>query len=292
MTDDNHNRPDILESAIDAVRREPIPPGPPPELAAATIRLLQTTTEPPEIVRRQERKARMIRIAQYSSVSTVAAVLAAFLGWFAFSSGPSSVAFADVVQNVQKAESVTMTNSQKIGNQPEFEFRISIRKNHFRMAMSDTFALIADIKKKQALQLDHGNKIAYRIPVTDEMAKRFANPIDQFRKLQPKDAKRRGDERIDGKTVHVYIVRKIDFLGFKGKGEMKIWVDPKTKLPLKIRIGVNARSGSKATDRPFDTVMIYKDFQWNKKLDPKLFELKVPEGYKVKQGAPGPNRGK
>lgn len=291
MTDANNNRPDVLQAALDALRNEPVPPGPPPELAAETVRLLETSTVSPEVLRRNERKARMLRIARYSSLSAVAVALAAFLGWFAFLNGTSSVAFADVIKNVRKAKSVTITNRQKIGNQPEFEFKISIQQDHFRMEVPDAFAMIADIKNKKALQIDHGNNVAYKVPVTDEMAKRFANPIDQFRKLQPKDAKRRGDEQLNGKTTDVYIVNKIDFLGFKGEGEMKIWVDPKTKLPLKIRIGVNSRRGSKSTDRPFDTVMVYEDFEWNKKLDSKLFELKIPKGYKVVEGAPGPKRG-
>ena len=70
---------------------------------------------------------------------------------------------------------------------------------------------------------------------------------------------------------------------------MKVWVNPKTKLPVKIRLGVNTRRGAKPKDRPFDTVLIFEDFEWNKKLDPKLFSLKVPKGYTVKQGRPGPN---
>lgn len=230
----------------------------------------------------------MIRIARYSSLSAAALTVVALIGWFAFLSGTSTPAFGDVIKNVQQAESVTMTNRQKIGSQPEFEFKFSMQKQHFRMEVPDSFVFIADLKQKKALQIDHVHKLVYQMPVSEEAAKGFTNPIAQFRNLKPKDAERRGDERLNGKTAHVYIVKKIDLLGFKGEGEMKIWVDPKTKLPLKIRVGANTRMGSKATDRPFDTVITFEDFQWNRKLDPKLFELKVPAGYKVVKGAPGP----
>jgi outer membrane lipoprotein-sorting protein len=289
MTDSRNQQPDLLESALDAMRREPLPPGPSPELVEATVRQLQPTSPSPDELRRQQRRQRMFRIARYSSLSAAALALAAFIGWFTFLNGTAKVAFADVIKKVQQAESVTLTNRQKLGSQPEFEFQISIQKHHFRMELPDAFAVVADLKQKKALQIDLAHKIAYKIPISQEMAKRFTNPIEQFRNLKPKDAERRGDERLDGKTAHVYLVKKIDLLGFKGEGEMKIWVDPKTKLPLKIRIGVNSRRGSKATDRPFDTVITYEDFQWNKKIDPKLFELKIPKGYKVIEGAPGPD---
>lgn len=289
MTETNNHPPDLLEDALEALRREPVPEGPPAHLVEATVRSLETSTESPETLRLQQRKALMIRIARYSSLSAAAIAMAAVVGWFTLINGTSNVAFGDVIKNVKEAKSVTLTNRQKIGKQGEIEFKLSILGNRIRTEMSDTFAMIADLDKKKVLQLSYGNKVAYEFPIKGDAAKHFANPIDQFRKLRPDDAKRQGDEQLDGKTVLVYVVNKIDFLGFKGEGEMKIWVDPKTKLPLKIRVGVNSRSGSKPADRPFDTVMIYEDFEWNVKLDPKQFELKVPAGYKTVQGMPGQN---
>ena len=93
---------------------------------------------------------------------------------------------------------------------------------------------------------------------------------------------------MNGRKAIVYQVEQIDLFGMKGKGDMKIWVDPKTKLPVKIRIGVNSRLGSKPEDRPFDTQMTFEQFEWNKRLDPKLFSLDVPKGFEVKKGRPGP----
>lgn len=289
MTESHNNTPDLLEDALDALRREAVPEGPPAQLVEATVRNLELATPTPETLRREQRRALMIRIARYSSLTAVTIAVAAVIGWFTLMNGTSNAAFGDVIKNVKEAKSVTLTNKQKIGNQPEFVFKISIQNDHFRMEMPRSFAMIADLKKKKVVQLNHARKVAHEYSFSDEVARRFANPIEQFRKLQPDAAKRQGDEQLGGKNTYVYIVNDIDFLGFKGEGEMKIWVDPKTKLPLKIRVGVNSRKGSKSTDRPFDTVITYEDFEWNRKLDPKLFELKVPTGYKAIQGMPGAN---
>jgi len=233
----------------------------------------------------------MIRLARYSGMSAAALVLAALLGGLFLMDRTSTVAFADVadvIKNVKQAKSVTLTSRQKFGNQPEFTFKWSMQGNAVRMEIPDQLIHIADLKKKKGLQINIPRKTAYEFPLEKPVAGAFANPVDQIRRVNAKDAERIGEERLDGRKTIVYRFEKIDFLGAKGKGRMKVWVDPKTKLPVRIRIGMNTRRGAKPQDRPFDTVMTLEDFEWNKSLDPKLFRLKVPDGYTVKQGRPGP----
>jgi len=230
----------------------------------------------------------MFRIARYSGFAAAASILVVLGVWFLAMNGGAGVAFADVVQKVKEAKSVTLTCRQKIGRQPEMEFKWSLQGNAIRMEIPGQVTIISHIQNKKGLQLNHANKIAYQMPVHDDAAAGFANPIEQFRKIRPEDASRLGEEQVSGKKTIVYQVEKFEFMGIRAKGEMKIWVDPATELPVKIRIGLNSRRGSKAEDRPFDTVMTFEQFEWNKPLDPKLFSLEIPEGYEVKKGPPGP----
>ena len=51
----------------------------------------------------------------------------------------------------------------------------------------------------------------------------------------------------------------------------KLWVDPKTQLPVLWR-------ASAANDGP---TMVSEFTNWNEKFDEQLFDLKVPKGYKL-----------
>src|SRR5437763_15907807 len=65
-----------------------------------------------------------------------------------------------------------------------------------------------------------------------------ANPIEELRKLKNDDAERIGEEEIDGRKTQVYRLKKADFIELRlGEGDTaKLWVDPKTGLPVRIRI--------------------------------------------------------
>jgi outer membrane lipoprotein-sorting protein len=289
MTTPDHNNDDLLDRVIEAFRNEPVPEGPPSDLAAETVELLSSagprwTTNPP-----QQRRARMLRIARNTGLGAAAVILVTLLGWLVAINTTSSIAFGDVIENVKKAKSVTLVNKQKIGNQPELQFQWSLQGDSIRMEIPEQMTMIGNLKQKKALQLNHVAKVAYQILLEDGTQEAFANPLDQIRNIKPKDARQQGEEEINGQKAIVYLVEKIDFFGIKSRGEMRIWVDPKSELPVKIHIGVNTRHGSSPDDRPFDTVMTLEQFEWNKPLDPKLFSLEIPEGYEVRQGPPGPH---
>lgn len=89
------------------------------------------------------------------------------------------------------------------------------------------------------------------------------------------------DEYLDGRKTRVYEV-----LNVRGEGEipvldgadLKMWVDPKTDLPVKAQ--VVARIGDKTV------TSVYTYLGFNEDLDPKLFDLTVPDGYKPMDAGP------
>ena len=221
----------------------------------------------------------MIRIAGFSGMAAGIALAVLVLGSFLFIDPNRSYVFGDVIENVQKAKSVIFTNKQKIGNQPEFEFIWYIHGDKFRIEMPDVMAQIVDLKQKKGIQLNMVKKTAKPITVGNNTAKAFANPLEQLYRIKPNAAKKIGRKKLGKSEVDVYRIESIDLLGLKGKGEMTLWVNPKTQLPVRIKISANTGFGAKDTDRPFDTHFLLENFSWHASLDESLFRLQIPDGY-------------
>ena len=81
------------------------------------------------------------------------------------------------------------------------------------------------------------------------------------------------DETLDGRKLKVFAVKGHKLAGSNGEADVTVWIDPKSELPAKSRVEMTV-NGVKA-------VAVMEILGWNEDLDEKLFELKVPEGYKV-----------
>ena len=76
-------------------------------------------------------------------------------------------------------------------------------------------------------------------------------------------------------------------MGIKGQAdqegdEMKVWVDPTTGLPVRIRI-----AGAFSRDRTDESFLDFDEFVWNEPLEANLFSLEIPKGYTIKDDRPG-----
>jgi outer membrane lipoprotein-sorting protein len=279
---DERQPADHLEKARQALCAVPVPVGPPRSVRASTVEALQKLDVSPESFRLRRRRKLMFRIAGFSSLAA-AVTLAAIVGgslWFA--GGETAYAFADVIEKIQKAESVVFNNRQRIGDQKEMDFIWYMQGDRIRMELPGLLVLIGDLKQRRSLQLDLTRKTARPHELHKDAARGFMNPVQQLRQLTPKDAKRTGREKLNGRDVDVYRVEKIDLFGAKGKGEMKIWVNPETMLPVRIELKMHTRLGAKPTD-PFDTFFTLENFSWNERLDASLFDLEVPKGFRIEK---------
>jgi hypothetical protein len=141
--------------------------------------------------------------------------------------------------------------------------------------------VILDGKEKKALQLNYVDKTA-KTTTADEkfwqhVSRSLGDPIKQLRQLKEQDAQRIGEEELDGVKTQVYRLQGKDiFMGITldKDDSAKLWVDPKTGLPVRLAIG-----DPEDKDKMF---MVFKDFRWNEALDPRLFNLAVPKGFTVK----------
>ena len=261
---------DSLDQATEALRDTPIPDGPTQHLVASTIEALRPSV--PDTVRLHDRRQLMFRIARYSGATAAASLLCCFAVWFFVMDRGAGVAFAGVLENIRKAKTVTFRNTQKLGRQSENKMKYYIQEDRLRIEMEAYLIYIIDLKQKKALQLLPPSKIAKHIDLRKRApAASFKNPIAQLRKLKSEDAEKTGDEEVGGRLCQVYRVRQAEFLGLKG--EMTLWVDPKTELPVKIHF-----------ERPDGKMKLTFDkFTWDKAIDEDLFKLEVPDGYTVQK---------
>ena len=81
-----------------------------------------------------------------------------------------------------------------------------------------------------------------------------------------KAVKALGEEKIGDRKTTAYEITA----GGPMPGVWKVWVDPKTDFPVRLRLAGGAKQS------------LTFDFEdWNKKFDAKLFSQDVPEGYKL-----------
>jgi outer membrane lipoprotein-sorting protein len=243
----------------------------------------------------------MFRIARYSSAAAAAVFLAVAAGWLFLMDRTAPRAFADVVEKVKNAKSVTfITKIPTVvegTKQGTLQQKVYIQGDSYRMefpsAQGDgikaakdappiVLAFIVNSKERKAIQLDFVRKTARIIETDDKqwqaMAQQMFNPIEKLRNLKNEEAELLGDEVSDNRRVQVYRLKKPElFLGLRvGKDDTaKLWVDFKSGLPVRLAIGDPANK-----DKPS---IVFEQFAWNEPLDPELFKLDVPTGFTVEK---------
>jgi outer membrane lipoprotein-sorting protein len=287
-----------LERAIAALRDAPVPDGPPPELVASTVEALQPPT-PPHVAGVSQRRKLMFQFARYSGIAAALTFVAALGGWLVLMDRTASVAFADVVKNVAEAKSVTFVIKIPTVIQGTtrgvLQQKFYIQGDGYRMEIPSAqeggqapadappvvMAMIADWKQKKAIMLDYTTKTATMVEADektwDRMAKSMADPIKQLRQMKEKDVEPLADEDLNGQKAKVYRLKKKEiFVGLTRDNDetAKLWVDPKTGLPVRIALGELTDK-----DKPF---VIFEQFAWNGALDPGMFKLEVPKGFTLK----------
>jgi len=287
--------------------------------AAPTVGAAASPATTPDTVRLHERKRTMFRIARYSSIAAAAAVVGVVAGYFLLVHPTASVTFAQVIENVTKAESISFVFRQKLGSQPVMVSRMWMQQDKLRMDLVGVemsadltgpqadgvrklrelgeggnlpvlLTLIGDTSRKEAIELDHFRKTAVKKRMDARAAADIPqNLVEKFRNVKGDDAELVGEEQRDGRKVLAYRLTKLDLPSFTARKEpgdqmeMTVWVDAETGLPVRIRI-----EGALSATRDDHSFFDWDEFAWNQPLDPGLFSLEVPEGYAVKELPPAP----
>lgn len=276
-SDDSDDLALPLEAAIRATLSDNVPADAVERVKLRAKQLAGQGSPTPTAIPPRRRGTRSI----YYTGAAVAVALTIVLGLTSWLDQSRGNAFAQMVANVKAASTVQCTTFQRFGKQEQFKGRILLEGQRLRNEpIANQIAWIADVESRKGIFLNVHLKTARPVEVTPEMARNFANPVDELRNLKLADGERMGEEDVQGIRTQVYRVKHLRVLGMAGVSEMLVWMDVKTQLPVKI---VARESDPK---HPFE--LRFEDFIWNQPIDAALFSLDLPAGYRLEKEEPQP----
>jgi DNA-binding beta-propeller fold protein YncE len=263
--------PAPLEAAVRSALTEPDLDETIERVKARAKALNQTVPTPrPQTVPARSNDSRLIRWG-----AGLAAMVVALVGGVAMLMHQSSTTlFAEVIEKVKAANTVQFRMTQRFGQQPEQAMKWLIDGK--RVRIEHYGGRVVAVLSEKAILIDHDDKLVEQLPYPEQIPS-YVNLIDQLRQVVSGEAVAIGEEKLGDLPTRVYRVPKVNVFGISGTAEMLVWVDAQTELPAKIVI--------RDTDPKHPTEFRSEEFVWNEALDPQLFSLEIPDGYKLRQQA-------
>jgi hypothetical protein len=263
-----------LEAAVDAVLDQPLPQDAVERVKARARQLAEAspaTRLPKHPIPQCGRRGSRVVVSSLAVVA-VLIVMTTSAVWLLDQSAART--FAQAIEKVNAARSVQFATATRLGRRPEITGRMYLAGDRIRLEQFDGMLVqVADPEQKEALFLDRHRKLAQPTEMDQDVARAFANPIDQLRRARSQDAEPIGQEILRGRRTQVYRLPQVDLLGIKGDFEMLVWVDVESELPAKIVI--------RDADPKFETEFRFDEFVWNEPLDDRLFSLNIPDGFET-----------
>ncbi|MFO0847022.1 MAG: hypothetical protein U0871_00475 [Gemmataceae bacterium] len=191
----------------------------------------------------------------------------------------SVVSLKLAVENQEKAKTfraVTRTTfvNPPPGTPPMPESRMYGQGAKLRIEIGTDAVTVGDGEAKKLVVLDHKNKIARTM--STEVPGEMATAITKWvkRMLAKDGAEDLGESFLDGRKVHGYRFTKMK-IDDTATADVTYYVDPKRNLPVRVDMAM--------TGGPLPAGMTSRiDYLgFDEELDPKLFDLTPPAGYKV-----------
>jgi outer membrane lipoprotein-sorting protein len=206
------------------------------------------------------------------------AAVAAILG-LALVSGSGSVVLADVVKAAEKHSLVRYTMKQitedKEGGNGETTSMVYV---DLKAARSRSEAKVGEVTLVQIDDQPAGRRLMTNskektATVFTYESKKPKSMLDHLRELQQKEGVISIKDKLDGRETVKYRLEE-------GGNSTSLWVDAKTKLPVRLEYEMVEPTPNIARNK-----FIMTDFEWDPMgQDPaRLFSTKPPEGYTVKE---------
>lgn len=277
-----------LDKAILALKNAPIPLGPPSSVVDATIVRLTETAGEPSLVKigKQLRISELKRIAQrFVKLAAVAVIFIAAIVSIHQLGGSidgATVAFADVVRPLLTAETGTFKMTINVissgldwincGDEPVQTIEVMFAgPSRTRWDVPTGEVLVANMEYGKVMILMPAKMQAVVMQVCSPGViprhNRF-NKLLELRRLiqyaleaEDDSVEFLGKQKINGVTAIGYHMT--------GHGDITIWADPKTKLPIQIEQSMGV-----------ETVVV-NDITYDIELEDSLFSVEPPKGYSV-----------
>jgi len=241
----------------------------------STWRFLETASP----TRISKRNLIMAKVRKFAPSALAASLIGAIgVAIVLLSGGEGGIAWADVQKHIEQAKcmkmkvAVTMSDGTKshgrqamaIGGLIRQEMSVSVGQETMDMVM------IMNYDKGVALTLIKAQKLAVPVKFTD-MPKAMRDKmvkgkyqLAEIKRMVRNAEKELGDKTIDGVKAKGFRVNNDHMV-------MDIWVDAKTALPIRME--------GEMTDAK--TKVVLSDIEFVKTIDPDLFSVEPPKGYKV-----------
>lgn len=205
------------------------------------------------------------------TMKIAAAALMAVGGLFyvAFFPSTEATAFTEVAQKLRDAHTLAYRLTVE---SPDLKTRMTMRAifkepSFFRAELDGGMVSIVDGKQGKQLMLDPATKTALllegKAPEAPLGPAAAVGLVEHLRQLTEGDAKHVGDQAIGNVQARGYLVKNKKF-----GTEMTVWVDPGTRLPLRIE------SSDRIQGKDYRATM--SDFQIDPHIDDTMFRIAPP----------------
>jgi outer membrane lipoprotein-sorting protein len=237
------------------------------EASARALARVHTTLLNSPAPRSQWRIPMALRIA--ASVLVLAGGTVLLLAWIR----PSQAAptFAEVQEKVQSARTIRFMRNPGLDGSKKSLVYMQV-PGLVRVENPDGTFFIRDNENHQSLAVDpKGQRAVLTLGLADENG--FLNFFNMIRDAAHDVIENLPEQIIDGKKAIGYRVHM--GVGQDKKKEACVWVDPKTKLPVRIEMNNKDMTGREVLQ------YVWSDFVFDAPLDAALFRTTPPEGYVV-----------
>ena len=219
-------------------------------------------------------KPNIWRTIMKTKITTFAAaavlIIAVLIGINEF--GGSSIAFGDILENIEKAKTLAWkTTLVTEGQNPRITRTMVLEPYYMRVELEDGTVWILDRSQGKTLILDPSRKIA----VISSTAKtspdilEICNTFENFKNMEGFLVEEVGQQQIDGKSSIGFRLTKED-----ESQQIMVWADIETELPILIETTITDTQSSHVFQS------ITSDIVFGVELDEVLFNIEPPEGYK------------
>ncbi len=211
------------------------------------------------------------KITKYATVAVIIATI--FIGMNQF--GNSSMAFADILTNIQNAKTLSWKTTITVkGQSPKVTHIMALEPYNMRVEFEDGKVWILDHSIGKTLVLEPNRKLA----VVSSTVKKHLDIYNTFKNFQNTEGfvvEEIGQKQIDGKSSIGFRLTKKD-----KSQEIMVWAELETKRPILIE-----QTTTDGQSRIFHTIT--NEIVFDVELDEALFNIEPPERYK-KQFMDGP----
>jgi len=214
------------------------------------------------------------KITKFAAAAVI--IIAVFVGIHYFGGSMENVAFADVMQNIKNARTLTYRNVITSADQdPQVVETMVLEPHLMRVELPDGRVWILDHGEGKTLVLDSTNKQTI-ISSTPQKALNLYDTFRNFRDIPDFSVSNIGRRTIDGvQVVGFQLTREND------ENVRIVWANLQTSLPIRIEQTVKDENGQ--VIKTVTTNIVF-----DAELDQSLFRLDPPKGY-TQRFVDGPN---